>query len=117
MGWTGPGRAGVARRSLGVSGRKRPRVVGCASVVCDAYEELADVGAVEQHVDRGRELFEAFDHGLQRVQPSRGDPVSEFVNRFWAAVEVVEHEKTLQTHALDQQSGEIARAGGWLGVV
>jgi hypothetical protein len=81
------------------------------------HEELADVGSVEQQVDRGRKLFEAFDHGLQRLRLAGADPTSELLNRLRLAVKMVEHDEALQVHALDQQRSEVARAGGRLGVV
>src|SRR3954447_22384191 len=37
-------------------------------IAAELYDELADVGAVEQHVDGGRQLLEALDDGLQRLQ-------------------------------------------------
>ena len=47
-------------------------------VVDQAYDELPDIGAVEQHVDRNWELLEPFDDGLERLQLAAGHPASEF---------------------------------------
>jgi hypothetical protein len=44
------------------------------SVVGDVYDELADVGAVEQHVDRGWELFGSFPSLSQPESSSRAVP-------------------------------------------
>jgi len=42
-------------------------------VVDQAYDELPDIGAVEQHVDRDWELLEPFDDGLERLQLASRD--------------------------------------------
>jgi hypothetical protein len=52
-------------------------------------DELADVLAVEQHVDRRRQLLETLDDGLERREPALGDQAGDLTDRLRRAAEVV----------------------------
>src|SRR5450755_2056267 len=65
------------------------------SVVGDVYDELADVRAVEEHVDRRGELLEALDDGFEHLEFARGDPPGEFGGNVAELVDVVEHDEAL----------------------
>ena len=56
---------------------------------------LADVGAVEEHVDRRRQLLEALDDGLQRLQLAGGISAP-ICGDLLEAVEVVEDDEALE---------------------
>src|SRR4051812_44802370 len=80
-------------------------------------DELADVGAVEEHVDRGRQLLEALDDGLEGLEAAVGHPLGELAGDLGELVEVVEDDEALQGDALDEQVAEVGWAGWGLGVV
>src|SRR6201997_301209 len=104
------------RRGGVVAHGSRPRQLG--AVLTDTPDlarrlddELADVLAVEQHVDRCRQLLEALDDGLQRGEPALGDQAGDLANRLGRTAEVVEDNEALQCRTLDQQVCERARSG------
>lgn len=80
-------------------------------------DELAHVGAVEEHVDRGGQLLEALDDGLQGLEAAVGHPLGELAGDLGELGEMVEDDEALQGDALDEQVAEVGRAGWGLGVV
>jgi hypothetical protein len=83
----------------------------------DAQDELADVGAVKHHVDRSRQLLEAIDDGLERLQLPFADPARQLRDGLGHAVEVIQHDEPLQQHALDQEVADAAWPRRRFGIV
>src|SRR5262249_37085483 len=92
-------------------------LLASGSVIGDLDDEFADVRPVEEHVDRGRELLEALNHGFEHLQFACGKPTGKLRDGVPAPVEVVEDDETLQPYALSQQHPEIAQARWRLDVV
>ena len=68
----------------------------------DADDKLADVRAVEEHVDRRRQLLEALDDGLERSQLALRHQSGDLADRFWGSAEVVENDEALQRGPLGE---------------
>src|SRR6202012_2296242 len=91
----------VAASTDGATGYRSQE--SAAAELARLHDELSGVLAVEEHVDRRRQLLEAFDDGLERSEPALGDQAGDLADRVGRTSKMVEHDETLQRRALYQQ--------------
>jgi hypothetical protein len=71
--------------------------------VSELDDELADVLAVEEHVDGDRQLLESLHDGLGGGELAFGHPLGQLRDDLGCAIEVVEDDEALEVDALDEE--------------